>query len=159
MSKQPSPAPTASAVGPCPTISQIRRTPWHWKFTQHHHTTQPPPCSTERNGRLSIKQEKPLIGMSYSLKSSLSWPSLARVSDPGPSWPSCLVHTSLMQGGGAMVLGKLSVPWRPTNLDQSRARAYCACSRCGLGVVWTFFLSSILSLHFLPLSGRRSDID
>ena len=23
------PAPTASAIGPCPTISQISRTPWH----------------------------------------------------------------------------------------------------------------------------------
>ena len=36
--------------------------------------------------------------------------------------------------GGAMVLGKLSVPRRPTNLDNSRARASCACSRC----VWVF---------------------
>ena len=41
MSKQPPPASTASAVGPCPTISQIRRTPRHWKFTQHHRTTRP----------------------------------------------------------------------------------------------------------------------
>ena len=47
--------------------------------------------------------------------------------------------------GGAMVLGKLPVPGRPTILGESRARAYCACSRCGWGVVWTFFLSSILS--------------
>ena len=39
MSKKPQPVPTASAVGPCPTISQIRRTPRHWKFTQHHRTT------------------------------------------------------------------------------------------------------------------------
>ena len=30
MSKQPPPASTASAVGPCPTTSQIRRTPRHW---------------------------------------------------------------------------------------------------------------------------------
>ena len=30
-----------------------------------------------------------------------------------------------------MVLGKLLVPGRPTNLDNSRARAYCACSMCG----------------------------
>ena len=30
-----------------------------------------------------------------------------------------------------MVLGKLPVPGRPNNLDNSRARAYCACSRCG----------------------------
>ena len=33
--------------------------------------------------------------------------------------------------GGAMVLGKLSVPGRPTNLNYSRARAYCAYRRCG----------------------------
>ena len=50
-----------------------------------------------------------------------------------------------------MVLGKLPVPGRPTNLDYSRARAYCACSGCGWGFVWTFFLSSIISLFFLPL--------
>ena len=31
-----------------------------------------------------------------------------------------------------MVLGKISVPGRPTSLDDSRARAYCACSRWGL---------------------------
>ena len=42
-SKQPPPAPIASAIGPCPTIIQISRTPWHWKFTQHHRTTRPPP--------------------------------------------------------------------------------------------------------------------
>ena len=28
------------------------------------------------------------------------------------------------------MLGKLPGPGRPTNLDYSRARAYCACSRC-----------------------------
>ena len=28
-----------------------------------------------------------------------------------------------------------------------------------VGAVWTFFLSSITSLFFLPLSGRRRDID
>ena len=53
--------------------------------------------------------------------------------------------------GGAMVLGKLSVPGRPTKLDNSRARAYCACSRCGLGLFGHFFLSSIFCLFFLPL--------
>ena len=34
MSKHPPPAPTAGAIGPCPTIIQISRTPRHWKFTQ-----------------------------------------------------------------------------------------------------------------------------
>ena len=48
-----------------------------------------------------------------------------------------------------MVLGKLPVPGRPTNLDFSRARAYCACSRCGWGDC-----SDVFSLvyPFSPLS-------
>ena len=57
-----------------------------------------------------------------------------------------------------MVLGKLPVPGRPTNLDKSRARAYSACSRFGWGCL-DIFLSSIISFFFLPLSGRRPDID
>ena len=43
------------------------------------------------------------------------------------------------------MLGKLPVPGRPTSLDDSRARAYCACSRCGWGLFGHFFLSSIFS--------------
>ena len=58
-----------------------------------------------------------------------------------------------------MVLDKLPVPGRPIYLHYSRARAYCACSRCGWGVVWTFVLSSIISLFFLPFSGRRPEIN
>ena len=38
------------------------------------------------------------------------------------------------------MLGKLPVPGRPTDLDYSRARAYCACSGCGGGIVWTTVL-------------------
>ena len=38
-----------------------------------------------------------------------------------------------------MVLGKLPVPGRPTNLDYSWARAYCASSRCGWGLFGHFF--------------------
>ena len=41
--------------------------------------------------------------------------------------------------GGAKVLGKLTVPGRPASLDDSRARAYCACSRCGWGLFGHFF--------------------
>ena len=50
------------------------------------------------------------------------------------------------RSGGAMVLGKLPVLGRPTNLDKSGARAYCACSRCGWGLFGHFF--SRLSLLF-----------
>ena len=38
-----------------------------------------------------------------------------------------------------MVLDKLPVPGRPTNLDESKARAYCACSRCGWALCGFFF--------------------
>ena len=41
--------------------------------------------------------------------------------------------------GGAMVLGKLIAPGRPTILDNSRARAYCAYSRCRWGLFGRFF--------------------
>ena len=37
------------------------------------------------------------------------------------------------------MLGKLSVPGRPTSLDDSGARAYCACSGCGWGLFGHFF--------------------
>ena len=37
---------------------------------------------------------------------------------------------SSREGDGATVLCKRSVPGHPTNLDNSRVRAYCACSRC-----------------------------
>ena len=59
MSKQPPPAPTASTVGPCPTLIQISRTPRHWKFTQHHRTTRPPPEVKE----LGYPKKKKLIKM------------------------------------------------------------------------------------------------
>ena len=38
-----------------------------------------------------------------------------------------------------MVLGKLPVPGRPTNLGKSRARACCAGSRCRWGLFGHFF--------------------
>ena len=57
-----------------------------------------------------------------------------------------------------MVLGKLSVPGRPTNLDNSRARTYYACSRCGRGCL-DIFLSRQSFLFSFSLSGRRSDTD
>ena len=51
-----------------------------------------------------------------------------------------------------MVLGKLPVPGRPTKLDFSRARAYCACSRCGLALFGHFFSRlSLLSPFSLSL--------
>ena len=47
-----------------------------------------------------------------------------------------------------MVSGKPSVPRRPTNSDKSKA-----------GGSLDAFLSSLISLFFLPLSGRRPYID
>ena len=51
-----------------------------------------------------------------------------------------------------MVLGKLLVLGRPTNLDYSRARAYCTYSRCGWGLFGHFFSHlSFLSSFSLSL--------
>ena len=62
------------------------------------------------------------------------------------------------EGVGVMVLGKFSVPWRPTSLENSRAKDYCACSRCGRGLFEHFFSRLSFFLSFF-LFGRRSDID
>ena len=58
---------------------------------------------------------------------------------------SCHSIFAYRWSGGAMMLGKLPVPGRHTNLDNSRVRAYCACSRCGWGLFGHFF-SSMTSL-------------
>ena len=41
----------------------------------------------------------------------------------------------------------LSMPGRLINLDNRKAKAYCACSRCGWGVLCIFFYH----ISFLPL--------
>ena len=56
------------------------------------------------------------------------------------------------------MLGKHSVPGRPSSLDDSRARPYCACSRCGWGLFGHFSLIYLFS----PLSPsllETADID
>ena len=50
-----------------------------------------------------------------------------------------------------MVPGKLSVPGRPTNLDNSRAGAYCACIKVWVGADCTFF-SFVYRFSFLSPS-------
>ena len=57
-----------------------------------------------------------------------------------------------------MVLGKLPVPGRPT-IWITVGQGPTAIAVGAGGVVWTFLLSSILSFLFLPLFGRRPDID
>ena len=57
-----------------------------------------------------------------------------------------------------MVLGKLPVPGRPT-IWMTVGQGPTALAGGVGGVVWTFLLCSIFSLLFLPLSGRRPDID
>ena len=67
---------------------------------------------------------------------------------------NCFVALCPLWGwsGGAKVLGNLPMPGRPTNLDYSRARACCACSRCGLALFGHFFsYLSFLSSFSLSL--------
>ena len=57
-----------------------------------------------------------------------------------------------------MVLGELPVQGRPT-IWIKVGQGPTALAVCAGGDVWTFLLSSILSLLFLPLFGRRPDTD
>ena len=70
------------------------------------------------------------------------------------------VFPILLRGwfGGAKVLGKLPVPGRPTILITVGQGPTALAVGAG-GGCWTFLLSSILSLLFLPLFGRRPDKD
>ena len=62
----PQSAPTASAIGPCPTIIQISRTPRHWKFTQHLRTTRPPPPPSEPS---KVGQDSKLnVGLTFTVQ-------------------------------------------------------------------------------------------
>ena len=66
-------------------------------------------------------------------------------------WTFLYPHISFLSlgwSGGAKVLGKLPVPGRPTYLDYGRARAYCACNRCGWGLFGHFFSHLSLLLSF-----------
>ena len=65
MSKQPPPAPTASTVGPCPTLIQISRTPRHWRFTQHHRITRLPLENLVKKG--SVLRYKNIISSGSNL--------------------------------------------------------------------------------------------
>ena len=60
---------------------------------------------------------------------------------------------------GAKVLGKISVPGRPTNLDNSRSWSIALAVGADGGCVVIFFLSRLPLLFFIPLSGRRPDIE
>ena len=58
-----------------------------------------------------------------------------------------------------MVLGKLPVPGRPRVWITVGQGPTALAMGAGGGCLWTFLHSSILSLLFLPLFGRRLDID
>ena len=66
------------------------------------------------------------------------------------------LSTREWSGGAKKALGKLPVLGRPTDFDDRRARAYCACSSLGL---FGHFFSCLSFLFSFSLSGRRPDID
>ena len=69
-----------------------------------------------------------------------------------------LLHVSSGCWGGRVVLGKLPGLGRPT-IWMTVGPGPTALAVGAGWTVWTFLLSSIFSLLFLPLSGRRRDID
>ena len=79
-----------------------------------------------------------------------------KLTQSNPTTHRLLRVASVLKGGwsgGAMVLGKLPVPERPTYLDRSRARADCTCSGCGWGLLDIF----TLVYHFSFLSPALSE--
>ena len=70
------------------------------------------------------------------------------------------MYTTCNRGlsGGAIVLNKLPVPGVPL-IWIIVGQGPTVLAVCAGGVVWTLFLSSIISLFFLPLSRRRPDLD
>ena len=100
---------------PLPYCNPNSRTPWHWKFTQHHRTTRPPLCPIGPLNQKVFSQSQP------PLSSTIFAP----------------VDTGVV--GGAMVLGKLPVPGRPTILITVGQGPIALAVGAG-GVVWTFLL-------------------
>ena len=76
-------------------------------------------------------------------------PQLDRRQNQNGRVTSLPMHLKLCLYKGA---GYRSVPGRPTNLDNSRAQAYCACSRCGLGLLGYFSL--VYNVSFLWKRGE-----
>ena len=141
MSKQPPPAPTASAVGPCPTVIKIVGRPGTGSLP----STIAPPDHPQGGGCLDI------LTLLYPF-SPLS-PSL---------WETARYRLKYCLKGP---LNPKQATNQPTfNFDYSRARAYCAYSRCGWGLFGHFYshLSFLLSpslwetYSFIAFSARYS---
>ena len=138
---------------PLPYCHPNCRTPRHWKFTQYHRTTRPPEGGAMVLGKLPVPGRPTIwitVGQGPTALARSGWGLLRYFYS----------HLSRGWSGGAMVLGKLPVPGRPT-IWISVGQGPTALAVGAGGVVWTFLLSSILSLLFLPLFlfGRRPDID
>ena len=109
MSKQPPPAPIASAKGPYPTLIQISRTPRHLKGWSGGAMAAKPKTTNQALPSAIAPPDHPLDGRTgpqtnLPLRLLRSWVqnnALMYVMSRGWS-------------GGAMVLGKLPVPGRPT---------------------------------------------
>ena len=100
MSKQPPPTPTASTIGPCPTVIQVSRTPRHCKFTQHLRTTRPPLLFLMENPvskPVDPDQRLHYLSMTLILVSRLEWVKLSPLikilvlqEEKGQCAPACM---------------------------------------------------------------------
>ena len=79
------------------------------------------------------------------------------LSEKGLQRLSAEFHSNGGWSGEAMVLDKFPGPGHPTNLDYSRARVYCACSRFRWGLFGHFF-SHLSFLFSFSLSLRDGPI-
>ena len=145
MSKQPPPAPTASAIGPCPAVIKIVGCPGTGSLP----STIAPPDHPLFVWNLPKKSIRWSTTQHLAVCQICCWLVVLGLT---ALWDNISVYIRRGWSGGAKVLGKLPVLGRPTNLDYSRARACCACSRCGWGLFGHFFSHlSFLSSFSLSL--------
>ena len=101
MSKQPPPAPTARAVGPCPTPIQTSRT--HWKFTQNHRTTRLSPKNLGSIILKSVQSKKKRAIMALGRSPEYHWNQIISKSVHRLSRRSRLKLFSIYSPGGHFI--------------------------------------------------------
>ena len=167
MSKPPLPAPTVSAIGPCPTVVKFVGRPGTGSLPSTIAPPDHPPLGW--SGGAKVLGKLPVPGRHTILIIVGQGPTALAVGAGGGCldiftliYPFSSLSPSLWKRARYRLKYCLKGPLNPKqptnhpgasyNLDYSRARAYCTCSRCGLGLFGHFYsYLSFLSSFSLSL--------